>query len=242
MQIFFLRFRDRAAGEGIKLPIIPGILPVQNWTATHAMARSCGTSIAPDLAEGFARAEREGRAEMMAIAQASELCDGLIQNGVEHLHFYHNEPRRSGQRHLHCFGKSTETKPAPRGLKRPLCHARLAQSRHKTPAQRELEMTEAKDFSDLPTRAQLLSMSGYEFMCAMRDGTLPRPPIARLLCYELTEVSDGSVAFSGTPEFDHTNPNGRASWRMVWGGIGQLHGLRGHDQSATRLHLHNAGI
>jgi methylenetetrahydrofolate reductase (NADPH) len=40
------------------------------------------------LAEGFARAEREGRAEMMAIAQASELCDGLIQNGVEHLHFY----------------------------------------------------------------------------------------------------------------------------------------------------------
>ena len=69
-------------------------------------------------------------------------------------------------------------------------------------------MTEAKDFSDLPTRAQLLSMSGYEFMCAMRDGTLPRPPIARLLRYELTEVSDGSVTFSGTPEFDHTNPMG----------------------------------
>ena len=69
-------------------------------------------------------------------------------------------------------------------------------------------MTEAKDFSDLPTRAQLLSMSGYEFMCAMRDGTLPHPPIARLLCYELTEVSDGSVTFAGTPEFDHTNPMG----------------------------------
>ena len=85
---FFLRFRDRAAAQGITLPIIPGILPVQNWTATQAIARSCGTSIAPDLAEGFARAEREGRAGMMAIAQASELCDRLIQNGVEHLHFY----------------------------------------------------------------------------------------------------------------------------------------------------------
>ena len=69
-------------------------------------------------------------------------------------------------------------------------------------------MTDAKDFSDLPTRAQLLSMSGYEFMCAMRDGTLPRPPIARLLCYELAEVSDGSVTFAGTPGFDHTNPMG----------------------------------
>ncbi|MDC0959280.1 methylenetetrahydrofolate reductase [Planktomarina temperata] len=85
---FFLRFRDRAAAQGITLPIIPGILPVQNWTATQAIASRCGTSIAPDLAEGFARAEREGRAEMMAIAQASELCDSLIQNGVEHLHFY----------------------------------------------------------------------------------------------------------------------------------------------------------
>lgn len=85
---FFLRFRDKAADQGITLPIIPGILPVQNWTATQAMAHSCGTSIAPDLAEGFARAKREGRAEMMAIAQASELCDSLIQNGVEHLHFY----------------------------------------------------------------------------------------------------------------------------------------------------------
>jgi acyl-coenzyme A thioesterase PaaI-like protein len=69
-------------------------------------------------------------------------------------------------------------------------------------------MTQARDFSDLPTRAQLLSMSGYEFMCAMRDGTLPRPPIARVLCYELTEVSDGAVTFTGTPQFDHTNPMG----------------------------------
>jgi methylenetetrahydrofolate reductase (NADPH) len=85
---FFLRFRDRAAAQGITLAIIPGILPVQNWAATQAIASRCGTSIAPDLAEGFARAEREGRAEMMAIAQASELCDSLIQNGVEHLHFY----------------------------------------------------------------------------------------------------------------------------------------------------------
>jgi methylenetetrahydrofolate reductase (NADPH) len=85
---FFLRFRDKAAAQGVTLPIIPGILPVQNWTSVQAIARSCGTAIAPDLAEGFARAEREGRAKMMAIAQATELCDSLIQNGAEHLHFY----------------------------------------------------------------------------------------------------------------------------------------------------------
>ena len=69
-------------------------------------------------------------------------------------------------------------------------------------------MPDATTFTDLPDRAQLLSMSGFEFMCAMRDGTLPRPPIARVLNYTLAEVLDGEVTFIGTPDFDHTNPMG----------------------------------
>ncbi len=69
-------------------------------------------------------------------------------------------------------------------------------------------MPDATTFADLPDRAQLLSMSGFDFMCAMRDGTLPRPPIARVLNYTLAEVLDGEVTFSGMPDFDHTNPMG----------------------------------
>lgn len=84
----FLRFRDQAVAHGITIPLIPGILPVQNWKATESMALACGTTIEPDLAEGFARAAREGRAELMAIAQASELCDKLVRAGVDQLHFY----------------------------------------------------------------------------------------------------------------------------------------------------------
>jgi len=52
------------------------------------MALACGTTIEPDLAEGFARAAREGRAELMAIAQATELCDKLVRAGADQLHFY----------------------------------------------------------------------------------------------------------------------------------------------------------
>ena len=69
-------------------------------------------------------------------------------------------------------------------------------------------MPDATTFADLPDRAQLLSMSGFDFMCAMRDGTLPRPPIARVLNYNLAEVLDGEVTFTGMPDFDHTNPMG----------------------------------
>ena len=84
----FLRFRDQAVAHGITTPLIPGILPVHNWKATRSMALAFGTTIEPDLAEGFARAAREGRAELMAIAQATELCKKLVRAGIDRLHFY----------------------------------------------------------------------------------------------------------------------------------------------------------
>ena len=84
----FLKFREQAAAHGITMPLIPGILPLQNWSKTQSMAQACGTSVAPYLAEGFERAARERRSGLMAIAHATELCDKLIQNGVGQLHFY----------------------------------------------------------------------------------------------------------------------------------------------------------
>ena len=84
----FLKFRDQAAAHSITMAIIPGILPVQNWSTTQSMAQACGTSVSPYLAEGFERAARDGRSELMAIAHATELCDKLIRNGVDQLHFY----------------------------------------------------------------------------------------------------------------------------------------------------------
>lgn len=61
---------------------------------------------------------------------------------------------------------------------------------------------------DLASRDRLLSMSGLEFMSAIRDGTMPQPPIARLLNYRVSEVEAGRVVFIGTPTFDHCNPMG----------------------------------
>lgn len=61
---------------------------------------------------------------------------------------------------------------------------------------------------ELPTRDQLLSISGLEFMQRMRDGTIARPPISGLLNYSVDTVEPGRVTFRGTPNFDHTNPMG----------------------------------
>ncbi len=84
----FFRFRDACEKEGIKAKIIPGILPIQSWKGAKAFAQRCGTSIPAWVEEAFEAATRDGREELLATALCSELCDNLIQGGVEDLHFY----------------------------------------------------------------------------------------------------------------------------------------------------------
>jgi uncharacterized protein (TIGR00369 family) len=66
----------------------------------------------------------------------------------------------------------------------------------------------AQSAEDLPDRAQILSLSGLEFMQAMQRGEISRPPISGLMNYALDLVADGHVVFRGTPAFAHTNPLG----------------------------------
>ena len=84
----FLRFRDACAAEGITAPIIPGILPIENWDGVKKFAARCGTAIPAWLDDAFAHAKRDGREELLATALCAELCDTLIGEGVEDLHFY----------------------------------------------------------------------------------------------------------------------------------------------------------
>lgn len=84
----FLRFRDLCVKEGITAPIIPGILPIENWSGVKSFAARCGTQVPAFLDEAFTAAKRDGREDLLAIAQCTELCDTLLTEGVEDLHFY----------------------------------------------------------------------------------------------------------------------------------------------------------
>ncbi len=85
----FLRFRDACSAAGLDASrLTPGILPVGNWASVATFAKRCGASVPPDLAYGFSRAAREDRAGLFALAHATELCDTLIEEGVDRLHFY----------------------------------------------------------------------------------------------------------------------------------------------------------
>lgn len=84
----FLRFRDACANAGITAPILPGILPIENWQGVQKFAATCGAAIPQVLHDAFNNAAKSDTTDLLAIAQASELCDDLLCEGVDHLHFY----------------------------------------------------------------------------------------------------------------------------------------------------------
>jgi methylenetetrahydrofolate reductase (NADPH) len=85
----FFRFRDACAAAGLDGDAItPGILPIESWKGTRRFAENCGTRIPAWMADAYAKAERDGRTELLSTALATELCDDLITGGVRQLHFY----------------------------------------------------------------------------------------------------------------------------------------------------------
>lgn len=84
----FFRFRDTCADAGITAPIIPGILPIENFAGVAAFAKRCGTTVPEWLTTAFTTAIRDDRHDLLATAQCSELCTNLIEGGAEDLHFY----------------------------------------------------------------------------------------------------------------------------------------------------------
>ena len=69
-------------------------------------------------------------------------------------------------------------------------------------------MFTATSADQMPGLETTLSMSGLQFMQAMRDGDISHPPISALLHYKLESVERGKVVFRGNPAFAHSNPAG----------------------------------
>ena len=85
----YLRFRDRAHAAGIRVPIVPGILPVTNFTQLKRMAAGCGASIPAWMASHFDGLDDDpDTRRLVAASLAAEQCRRLHANGVHEFHFY----------------------------------------------------------------------------------------------------------------------------------------------------------
>ncbi len=85
----YLRFRDRAVAAGIKVPLVPGLMPVVNFVRTSQMAVRCGATVPQWLHERFAGLEDDAETRKLvgATVIASQV-EALKREGADAFHFY----------------------------------------------------------------------------------------------------------------------------------------------------------
>src|SRR5262249_314638 len=76
------RYPDRGRARGISIPVVPGILPVQNFKQTRSFAQRCGASVPGWLAERFAGLDEDAATrKLIAAAVAAEQVFDLVDRG-----------------------------------------------------------------------------------------------------------------------------------------------------------------
>jgi methylenetetrahydrofolate reductase (NADH) len=85
----YFRYLDRVRASGIEIPVVPGILPVQNFKQTKNFAGRAGASVPAWLAERFDGLEDDpATRKLIAAAVAAEQVLDLVDHGVTDFHFY----------------------------------------------------------------------------------------------------------------------------------------------------------
>jgi methylenetetrahydrofolate reductase (NADPH) len=85
----YFRYLDRVRARGITIPVVPGLLPVQNFKQMRVFAERCGTSVPAWLADRFAGLDGDpATRRLIAAAVAAEQVVDLVDRGVTDFHFY----------------------------------------------------------------------------------------------------------------------------------------------------------
>jgi methylenetetrahydrofolate reductase (NADPH) len=85
----FERYLEKVRAAGITIPIVPGIMPIQNLTQLKRFAGACGAVIPAFLDERFAGLDDkpEERAKVAADVAAEQIED-LVRRGIGDFHLY----------------------------------------------------------------------------------------------------------------------------------------------------------
>jgi methylenetetrahydrofolate reductase (NADPH) len=85
----YFRYLDRVRARGIEIPIVPGILPVQNFKQASNFAKRAGASMPDWLAKKFEGLDDDPETrKLVAAAVAAGQVQKLAKHGVETFHFY----------------------------------------------------------------------------------------------------------------------------------------------------------
>lgn len=85
----FLRWRDRALAFGIDDALVPGILPIHDLDKVCLFSERCGATVPRRYAALFDAVKRDPQSSyQLSVELATQLCERLLREGVDHIHFY----------------------------------------------------------------------------------------------------------------------------------------------------------
>ena len=131
-------YLDKLRARGIDIPIVPGIVPMQNFKQTAGFAKRAGASVPQWLADRFEGLDDDPQTRrLVAATVAAEQVLDLVDHGVREFPFLHDEPRRSRLCDLPSSGASAETRARGRlndteGLRREATREAASSSRAET--------------------------------------------------------------------------------------------------------------
>ncbi len=86
---YFYNFMEKIRKKGINNIIIPGIMPITNYTQTANFAKSCGAEIPSKITELFEKIKgNEEDTLKLGIEIALSQIENLFSNGFHHIHLY----------------------------------------------------------------------------------------------------------------------------------------------------------
>jgi methylenetetrahydrofolate reductase (NADPH) len=85
----YFRYLDRVRAAGITIPIVPGILPVQNFKMASSFAKRAGATMPEWLSAKFEGLDDDADTRrLVAATVAAGQVQKLAKHGVENFHFY----------------------------------------------------------------------------------------------------------------------------------------------------------
>lgn len=85
----FLRFRDEVRALGLDVPVVPGIMPITNFTQLARFSEACGAEIPRWVRVRLASCGDDREAiRAFGLEVVGALCQRLVREGAPSLHFY----------------------------------------------------------------------------------------------------------------------------------------------------------
>lgn len=85
----FYRFRDSCEKAGLRIPLVPGIMPINNFERISSFSAKCGATIPKRFADLFGAAGEDKAAQTeVARTLVEDQVRDLARNGVRHIHVY----------------------------------------------------------------------------------------------------------------------------------------------------------